>query len=642
MTNPSLLHSVATPVATPVTTSPRTTTNHRLPQYPRFDVSVPTSDLRKLFLHYLASFAPHLSVRFSGAGNTTANSAANTDLDPTTPTLALLFATEFGTPYLELNEFERTYRSSLVDLRSGAVLFAVPALDVDNMMDITSGEINGDRLSIQESFEGTTVTLYQPTGSDRWLIATRKHQDAMNSYWRSRRSFGEQVVATIERQTGATFADFVATLDRTMAYTYVLSSYQTRSCIDYSDRFGTDYSVLHLRHAWDRTRGRVVFGDELDSGAGVFAPDSYKGLSHLATVNRAEQAVQSVCELTLEGVLVFNHRTGKMSKIHTDAYRVFTETSDYRDHPGSPMHLIRIYQQHGMDAFSLRFPSDMVFTSSSGSKLNTKGLIDIMFKLLTAELFGLFRAMGQRYTTRDDVARSTACVVAQLFALAPELAKYREMFARIRTAYHAVTAPTLSIAPTLSASSESSAPTSALSSAPTSATSATTSATTSAPPPGFRWINGAGQANAAWSAATTATTATTAPPVGPRNWERGRRFESAPPGAHSGAQHSAAQHSAAQHSAAPGAPNGTGFTSKHVLDIVKRTDVADLLRLWNERSALMRFVASEQYAKVLVPVIASIHTRINVTNLVPMAKFVDEFVARANGIEQSADQFASV
>ena len=486
----------------------------------------------------------------------------------------------------------------MVDYIGGVIVYANPAIDMNNMMDITSSEINDDPMQFQESFEGTTVTLYCADGvsgsgnsetseetSERWSISTRKCFDARRAYWKSKRSIGEQVVCAIEKQTGRSYFDFLLTLDRSFSYTFVLTTYHCRTCIDYSPRFGTDYVVLHYQHMWDRKNQRIWMGPSVAEVASVaaseqptlghlehlqhlqpFMPTKYSNLGHLATLNRQEQAIQSVGELTFEGVLVFNQRTKKMSKIQTNAYRVFTETSDYRDYPGSPMHLMRVYQQHGMDSFSSRFPSDMVFTSNSGNKLNAKGLIDIMFKLLTAELFGLFRSMGQQYSAKDDETRATGQVVHQMITGTPGLSLYRGIFAQIRTSYHSCMSGTSAAAGSVGSSVGGS-------------------------------VGGAGTTTGGSVGAAIAETNKN------QGWtsRSGQQF----------------------------------FTSKYVLDILKATDVSDLLQLWNERATLFRTMESPMYVKILTPVIASIHSRVNVVNLLPMSKFVDEFVTRAIGIEQS-------
>lgn len=367
------------------------------------------------FVKYIEAHAPNLSVKF------------NTQQ----PMFALLFTKEFSRSYNELNDLERYLRSSIINFETGEIVYRNPAVEANNFIDVTSIEINEEQVTNIESFEGTSVTLYYNDQHGKWYIGTRKTLDAMTAFWKSRRSIGEQVVYAVETATGDCYERFLRRLSTRRSYTMTLTSYEGRGCIDYRSRFGDNYVKLHFLHAWDRDAIKLLV-DGFDE-CREFYGERYPNLGVLSEKNRSEQSIDTVRKLSFEGVLIYNHTTGKVSKIQTDAYRVYAETSDYRDNAGSAAHIIRIYQQHNLDVFGLRFPSDMIFISSDKNTLNTKGLVDIMFKLLSTELFSIFRAMGQQRSTDTTVHRT----LQQMFETDVNKRGYRTIFVQIRSTYHA-------------------------------------------------------------------------------------------------------------------------------------------------------------------------------------------------------------
>ena len=110
--------------------------------------------------------------------------------------LALVFTNDFRTTYSELNDCERNWWSTIVDIVTGEIVSRIPAVDVNNFMDITSIEIQNDyQVTYFTAWEGTRVTLYYHIG--KWCCATRKTFDANSTYWKSKNSIGSQFCKAI-------------------------------------------------------------------------------------------------------------------------------------------------------------------------------------------------------------------------------------------------------------------------------------------------------------------------------------------------------------------------------------------------------------------------------------------------------------
>ena len=358
------------------------------------------------------------------------------------PTLALIYLTHERT-FFDLNEFEQQMRTSIIDLAKQKVLCLCPVLDRNNLVDITNMEINSQKATITESLEGSQVIMYHHNG--KWKLSTRRAIDANKTFWKSKRSIGEQFKQGIEnslKESGTNYKDFLDGLSTDYSHVFVLTSHESKTCIDYSQRWGEGYVKVHLLNSYKVSDGttlntsdssadelEMLFGKHVNS---ILRPVKYEDLSILNELNRNEHSITSIRNLYSEGCILYNHSTGKYSKLQTDAYKVYQESSDCKVSPGTPEHFIRMYQLNRLDMYAGKFSKDMDFKpQSSPTPLNVKGLVDVLFKVLSIELHDLFRSMwhiGNGKKLENGVS---------MYQLFPSKGAYRDMFYYIRGAFFA-------------------------------------------------------------------------------------------------------------------------------------------------------------------------------------------------------------
>lgn len=315
----------------------------------------------------------------------------------------VLLSTHFTHNTSHLLDIERECRSVVIDRSTlDVIAYGQPALLYNDQIAIAESEINRHKRIITECIEGTLLVMYQYNGE--WLVSTRRCLDASESYWRSKRSHLEMMKDCVD------WASFCDLHDPTKVYLYVLVHHENKQLIDYSDRFGKNYTKLMLVLTRDRTTQRAVYRHDIDGTVrplsqfylrdveigNIIVPQYYDTYSILDDFNKGEESIDHVSKIKNVGILVTlfdSDNKETLVALQTAAYKLYVETTGLLHPPGSQELYIALYQRNQMDYYFNRFSAETYHTTPDGASYQIKGLVDCMFKVLTSELLYLFKVL---------------------------------------------------------------------------------------------------------------------------------------------------------------------------------------------------------------------------------------------------------
>lgn len=267
---------------------------------------------------------------------------------------------------------------------------------------------NGFQKKIQECFEGTMLSVFFHNGS--WNVATRRCIDARKSTWNSTKTHFDLFMECIN----VDFDEFTQYLNKENNYFFVLVHHQNKHIVDYTDYFNDpEYKkILHVLtrrkedhcevssdEEWSKTpnfiKPKDIPEDQDTLQLGVIAEmEDFSKLDNLNTKNKLDLPVKS------EGLIVklIDPATNKtvLLKFQTNSYQFMGILKPNTNN--IYMSFIELYQNDMLKRHLEYFPGNSKFESNDNEIYDTVGIIDATFKVLTSELFELFRAL---YNLKD-------------------------------------------------------------------------------------------------------------------------------------------------------------------------------------------------------------------------------------------------
>ena len=283
---------------------------------------------------------------------------------------------------------------------------------------------NLDDFIIQECFEGTLLTLFNYNG--KWNIATRQCIDAKKSIWNSDKSYYDMFIDCID----ISFNEFTDHLIPENNYYFVLVHYENKNVVDYTDYFkNAEYKeIIHVLTRNKTTHIDIDLKDESqwkinpnfktptrfendnsdvkqllnyvnnDDSLTVNIPETHNDFCYLDTQNKNTKLTLPVKSEGLV-VKVRDKETNKLiiMKFQTNSYQFMSILKPNNNN--IYMSFLELYQQDLLKRHLEYFPGNSKMQIDNiNESYDTIGVVDASFKVLTSELFEIFRHL---YDLRD-------------------------------------------------------------------------------------------------------------------------------------------------------------------------------------------------------------------------------------------------
>lgn len=271
--------------------------------------------------------------------------------------------------------------------------------------------------NIQECFEGTLLSFYYY--NNKWNVSTRSCLDARDSYWASNKSYYDLFLDAV----GISFNEFTNHLKPEYNYYFVLVHYENKNIVDYTNYFNNpNYKeIVHVL-----TRDRITHNDidlkdnfqwnvhpnfktpkrffqnennvknlmiylNNEDTLTINHPDSFADFQYLDNINKQLKLNLPVeCEGFIVKIKEEKSRKTIILKFQTNSYQFMSVLKPNNNN--IYMSFIELYQNDFLKKHLEYFPGNSkLYIDDINESYDTIGVVDASFKVITSELFEIFR-----------------------------------------------------------------------------------------------------------------------------------------------------------------------------------------------------------------------------------------------------------
>lgn len=334
----------------------------------------------------------------------------------------------------------RECRSLIIDMKTLKIKVYSgenPLLNKEGMEYMVANSTN--KKIITHCYEGTFLSVFN--NNNKWYVSTRRCLDSRESKFplsenkEDTKSYYELFEQVLENTEYKTADNFMKQLDTTKSYYFVLIHHKNKNLIDYTELFGEDYKKLCLTNIYDSEmneediyENQVKFASYDNSGL-IFVPEKIDSIDEFANNNKY---ITYNSKPKTEGLMVkiWNDNDNKYNliKLQTVNYQ-FAQIIGPNENIFKG--LIYLYQTDKLvDFFDNNSKSQsirkIVNPINIQQSFDTIGVLDATFKVLTSELFELYKLLWSLKTSEHK--NST------LYNILPK--EYKDMLFAIRGIYY--------------------------------------------------------------------------------------------------------------------------------------------------------------------------------------------------------------
>lgn len=311
----------------------------------------------------------------------------------------------------DLNEIQSECRSIIFDKKNmNIVCYAFDNIKYNQQAKLEFLKQNPKDFIIQESFEGTLLSVFNY--DNKWYISTRQCLDASESKWKANKSHYDMFLECIN----VSFDEFTNFLKKEYNYFFVLLHYDNKHIVDYTSYFNNpNYkTIVHIMTKDKKTHQDIDITDKnqwigdpnfiipckfnhehskyinlkkfIDSDDSINIPNNYSNFENL-DINNMNNNFD--LPITSEGLIVkiTNTLNNKIEvlKFQTNSYQIMSLLNP--NTKNIYMGFVELYQNDLLKKHLEYFPGNVKINNT----YDTIGIIDASFKVLTSELFEIFR-----------------------------------------------------------------------------------------------------------------------------------------------------------------------------------------------------------------------------------------------------------
>ncbi len=243
-------------------------------------------------------------------------------------------------------------------------------------------------------YEGSLMSLFNY--NNEWYMASRKNIIKIsNSEVNTEESGGQfKMFMEVLSQDNKTSNEFCSQLNKEYTYHFVLIHHQNKNIVDYESIFGKEYKKLCFIFARSQSSQEEIKPTDVNS---EFASESII----LPTIINDEMTKTFISKLADDNVMQSPDIEGLIIKVNNQVLKLQSSSYQFHKSIGTDKNMFRgfitLYQNNALKNF---FTNDTNHSKSVFKKIvnpmntsesfDTMGMIDALFKVITAELHKLF------------------------------------------------------------------------------------------------------------------------------------------------------------------------------------------------------------------------------------------------------------
>jgi hypothetical protein len=287
------------------------------------------------------------------------------------------------------NEFQQECRSLVLDIETLQVVsYTCPNPIINKNAQqflLNNTDLN---LDIYKCYEGTVMSLYNH--KNKWYLSTRRCLDSKDSIWTDTNYY--DMFMDVLNKENITFDEFTSRLNPTFGYYYILIHYKNKYVIDYTSQYGQDYTKLCLVFVRNKETQCEVENYELESNyTNIFKPEK------MSMEDFANENQNLSVNVNIEGIIIKTMKNNKhyLFKLQTKSYQFCKAIGPNSNIIKGYLYLyqngsLKSYIANNKDHKNLE---KIVNPHNPSELFDTIGVVDSVFKVLTSELFELYKLL---------------------------------------------------------------------------------------------------------------------------------------------------------------------------------------------------------------------------------------------------------
>jgi hypothetical protein len=286
------------------------------------------------------------------------------------------------------SEFEQECRSLVLDMDSISVISYTCPNPITNRKAQQFLLNNNDlTLDMYKCYEGTVISLF--CNKNKWYISTRRCLDSKESIWTDT-NYHDMFIDVLNKEN-ITFNDFVEKLNPEYGYYFILIHHKNKHVIDYSQQFGKEYTKLCLVFVRNKETQIEINDYKLDNYENIFKPEKMT-MDEFANENQ-----KLSIDVNVEGIIIKTVKDNKnyLLKLQTNSYQFCKAIGENSNIFKGYLYLyqnekLKNYIENNKDHKNLE---KIVNPYNINESFDTVGVVDCVFKVLTSELFELYKLL---------------------------------------------------------------------------------------------------------------------------------------------------------------------------------------------------------------------------------------------------------
>jgi len=241
-----------------------------------------------------------------------------------------------------------------------------------------------------ECYEGTLMSLFY--FNEKWYLSTRRCLDSKKSKWKERTHY--DMFCDVLNLDNYDFDSFTEKLDKTKCYYFILVHFNNKNIVDYTSRFGEGYTKLVLAFVRNEEQSEVDLSSlELNFlSDNIFLSNQYESLDFFDERNK-NYSIDDKPDS--EGVIVKSLVDGqyKYLKLQYMNYQFHNAMGSEKN---LFMGFVHLYQKNKLVNYFENNENFIKYRKiinpiNTNESYDTIGVVDAVFKVLTSELFLLYK-----------------------------------------------------------------------------------------------------------------------------------------------------------------------------------------------------------------------------------------------------------
>jgi len=283
------------------------------------------------------------------------------------------------------SDFEQECRSLVLDIETFKIIsYTCPNPIINKKAQQFLLNNNDLKLDIYKCYEGTVISLFNH--KNKWFLSTRRCLDSKESIWTDT-NYHDMFMDVINKEN-ITFDEFVSKLNPNLGYYFILIHYKNKHVIDYTSQFGQDYTKLCLVFIRNKDTQCEIDDYKLDNYKHIFYPEQMT-MEEFSNENQ-----QLTINVDIEGIIIKTIKDNKnyLFKLQTNSYQFCKAI-------GQDSNIIKgylyLYQTDSLKNYIKNNKNiDKINNPYNDTEsYDTIGVVDCVFKVLTSELFELYKLL---------------------------------------------------------------------------------------------------------------------------------------------------------------------------------------------------------------------------------------------------------